>query len=116
MEIRRSTREQRAEFEAQSNLKSTMRELGWRCVRHTGSGKPNRFEKVIPGHHPFYVTSAPNNRWRLERDSGYSFRAGAFMIRKMYPVPTHRFETAVGMALWFDYVGQVLLRIPNYGN
>jgi len=112
----RSTREQRTEVEAQFHLKRTMKELGWQCVRHTGTGKPNRFEKIIPGHKPFYVTSANLNRWRLEQDSGYSFRVQGMEIRKMNPVVTHRFETALGMALWLDYVGTALLRIPYDGN
>lgn len=111
----RSTRAQREEVEAQFHLKRTMRELGWRCVRHTGTGKPNRFEKVIPGWEPFYVTSAPSGRWRLEQYSGYSFRVKGIEIRKMVPFITHRFETPLAMALWFDYIGQVLLRSGHHG-
>lgn len=106
----------RAEVEAQFHLKRTMKELGWRCVRHTGTGKPNRFEKIIPGMQPVYVTSAPMGRWRVEQYSGYSFRLNGIEIRKMIPFITHRFETPLAMALWFDYVGQVLLRIPYDGN
>jgi hypothetical protein len=112
----RSTRAQREEVEAQFHLKRTMKALGWRCVRHTGTGKPNRFEKIIPGWQPFYVTSAPAGRWRIEQYSGYSFRVKGIEIRKMIPFITHRFETPLAMALWFDYVGRALLEIAHNGN
>ena len=115
MEKRRSTRQQHDEIEEVFHLKRTMQELGWRCVRHTGTGKPNRFAKTVQGSHTFYVTSAPGGLWRLERDTGRTFRSGPFVIRQMQRIHTHRFETCTAMALWFDYCGTALLRIQQNG-
>ena len=103
------------EHEARTKLCKTMADLGWKCVGRTPKGAPNEFEKVIPDcGNAFYVRTAVGGRWRLEQYSGYQMqiRPGV-TVAKMSPILTHRFETAVGMALWMDYIGTALARMDN---
>lgn len=94
-------------------LSQIMKAHGWRCVGRTGTGNPNRFRKQVSGMPDFYVRTAPAKRWRLEYYTGFDFYFHGYKIKKTASVISPRFETAMGMALYFEYVLIPLWRAQN---
>lgn len=104
----------RREHEAKTHVRATMAKHGWKHLHSTPLGKPVRFGKIGPDGKEYCIKSANGGVYRLEVWRGHylpAYYCGNANIKVYDRLVTPRFETPLGMALWFDRVAVTLLRL-----